>query len=63
MSKTLLKKKPRGYTIADCNFDGAPRCFHCGEALIASTPVKVDKQTITATCRGCGCWTPFRRTA
>jgi len=44
MSKTALKKKPRGFTIADCNFDGTPRCFHCGEAFIASTPVKVDKK-------------------
>lgn len=61
--KTALKKKPRGYTIADCNFDGTPRCGHCGTALIASTPVKVDKNSVTATCRECGCWTPFRRTA
>src|SRR5206468_4195599 len=54
MSKTALKKKPHGYTIADCNFDGTPRCFHCGAAFIAATPVKVDKNSVTAASRVSG---------
>jgi len=61
MTKTALKKKPRGLTIADCSFDGTARCFHCGEPFLASDRVKVDSNSVTATCRECGCWTPFRR--
>jgi hypothetical protein len=59
------KKKPYGFTIADCSFDGTPRCGHCGEAFLSSTPVTVRKGYIVVHCErhGCGCETPFRRTA
>gem|GEM_PF-4338360 len=54
--------KQKQLTLADCNPDRKPDCFHCGKRLPKSARIQVEPEYIIVHCAGCCCMTPFKRT-
>jgi hypothetical protein len=53
-------KPERKMTLAECECDGTPECFHCEEDLPKHSRVERNGDSVIVYCPGCGCMTPFR---
>jgi len=46
-------------TLADCECEGDPICFHCDERLPDTATVERQGRAVVVYCPKCGCMTPF----
>jgi hypothetical protein len=53
------RKRPKFMTLADCQPDGVPECFHCERKLPKRSRVEDKWDAVIVWCPYCGCMTPF----
>jgi hypothetical protein len=46
-------------TLADCNFNGNPECFHYEARLPKTAEAELSGKNVLVYCPKCGCTTPF----